>query len=221
MLSPRKVRRGDAVVVCCGPSIRGHDLRAVRRAPLVVGVNRAWEFLPVRFDAIVTIDTVRLRERAKGCPHPFIAAVPADYGTEAAEHACDREPRVETIRYLKRGQGEGFSDDKGVINSGLNSGFGALNWVYQQRPRRVFIFGLDASDMTDHFYGRASSAMPEHRAARIPHMFATALPQLQRAGIQVFNASPRSAVTAFPRIPVPTAVGMIKQTNPSFLEKAL
>ncbi len=188
-------------VIGSGPSLKGQDLSSTREAGFVIAVNDAWRQLTFAPDVVVTIDTLRLRERFYDCPHKVIAAIPERYGTAAADMHCDRIPAPRWLHYMRRAQGGGMSSDETVLNAGGNSGFGALNFAYHMRPRKIALFGFDMAEMANHWHGRRPinvSVMSERTRLRCIESFAIAAAHIREAGIAVANCNPNSAITAFP-----------------------
>lgn len=89
---------------------------------------------------------------------------------------------------------EGLSEHPDCVHTG-NSAYGALNIAYHWRPKKIILYGIDAS-IEERVTGGYPNVL-EH----LPLLFASALPQLKKAGIQVYNASPISKVTCFLRLP--------------------
>lgn len=84
----------------------------------------------------------------------------------------------------------GLSEDPGAIHTG-NSVYGALGLAYHMRPRRIVLYGLDGTQER-----RATGGKP-NRLDHLPMLFASAVPQLQAAGIDVRNANPASRIDCF------------------------
>lgn len=92
----------------------------------------------------------------------------------------------------------------GVLGSGGNSGFQALNLVVQFGSRRIILVGFDMTDRSGlHWYGRnvwpMSSNPMQSNFRRWLAAFATAGAQLGKLGAEVVNASPASAMVTFSR----------------------
>lgn len=85
-----------------------------------------------------------------------------------------------------------------VVHRGGNSGFQALNLAVLWGAARVVLFGFDMNGA--HFFGRHPAPLRNTTDYR-PFIaaFNEAAPQLAAAGVVVFNASPTSALTCFPR----------------------
>lgn len=93
-------------------------------------------------------------------------------------------------------------DQPGVIGWGHNSGFHALNLAAQFGARRIVLVGYDASVAHGvHWHGKhermgnpvASTCEKWRRALD------GVAPQLAALGVEVLNASPISALTAYPK----------------------
>ena len=81
---------------------------------------------------------------------------------------------------------EGLSDDPGVIATGQNSGYGAINLCYLNGTKLIHLVGYDMDPIHN----------PNYRFWA--PFFAHALPQLEAAGVKVLNHNPNSFVKAFP-----------------------
>lgn len=95
----------------------------------------------------------------------------------------------------------------GTIGAGGNSGFQALNLAVQFGARDILLIGFDMSDIGGaHWYGRnrwAGANNPSHTNFRKwIAAFDAAAPVLRARGVNVFNASPLSALTCFPKATV-------------------
>lgn len=96
-----------------------------------------------------------------------------------------------------------LTDRAGVIGSGGNSGFQAINLAVQFGATRLVLLGLDYSLARGvHWHGRhvglnnpSASIVPLWRA----RLDAQA-PRLAALGVQVVNASPESTLTAFEKV---------------------
>ncbi len=188
------------LIVASGPSLRRFPFGRLAGKGFVIAVNDAWRFVPFA-NAWVTIDTVRMTQR-----FPLVfrgekyAAVPADYGQLEARFACDRIADIPAgLHCLRRRDAFGLSEDPEEL-SGINSAFGALNFAYHLRPRRIVLFGIDGNGINYYFYGRRrGSPKADELFKQLPDLFASAATQLKNRNIEVINASPQSALTCFPK----------------------
>ena len=99
-----------------------------------------------------------------------------------------------------------MTDEPGRLN-GTNSGVCAINLAYQMRPRRIVLFGFDMnrSPKGDPYWfdpypwapGGATKAGKYQAWAAEFDLIRRAC---DAAGIEVLNASPTSAITAFPKV---------------------
>jgi len=195
------IRSDRVLIVAAGPSAERLDLELVERAAeagcYVLAVKSAIDWLPV-VHGWATVDMNR-RSRAmietRRDEVEYYAVAPRDFGSRKAANPIHRLQPPPGLTYLEKGGViEGLSEDPAVIRSG-NSAFGALGIVYHMRPRRIAIVGLDG---TPAGYARTQGC-PRGSLDHLPGLFASAVPQLQAAGTQVVNGSPRSAVTCWPR----------------------
>lgn len=111
-----------------------------------------------------------------------------------------------TYLALERRQG-GFSDNCGVLESGGNSGFAAVNLAYLKRAKQIVLFGFDYTEQGGHHYSAERYHWyPQGRNARYwknwGDNFQACLPQLKKHGVTIINASPISSVAAFPKVTI-------------------
>ena len=112
-------------------------------------------------------------------------------------------PDIKTIDIRKDADRLLF-DKPGLVGSGGNSGFQALNLAIQCGAVRVLLVGFDMQDRSGvHWYGRNNGPgrnnPTEDNFRRWRAAFATSAPELVERGIEVINASPISALTCFKR----------------------
>lgn len=96
-----------------------------------------------------------------------------------------------------------FTAEPGVLGSGGNSGFQALNLAVQFGATRILLVGFDMNrNHESHWYGRnrgAGRSNPtEFNFVRWRRAYAVAAVTLQRLGIEVVNASVLTSLTCFP-----------------------
>jgi hypothetical protein len=96
-------------------------------------------------------------------------------------------------------------DEPGIVGSGGNSGFQALNLAVQFGATGIMLVGFDMKQGTDgeHWYGRnkwnQASNPIEENYGRWRKAFTAVAVDLEKMGIGVINASPASALTCFRR----------------------
>lgn len=206
------VREDRAVIVATGQSLDGFDLSALANIDAgVIAVNAAVSFAPA--DYWFTLDpsdaNVRLmRNQAAGVR--YFAAVPPEFGTRAGKSRVHRQTRPPNVTYLHRiagsgplGAAWGLSENQRAIHTG-NSAYGALGLAYLMGARRIALLGVDGGGA--YFYGGNGGDL-----SHLPQLFASALPQLQAADVEVVNGSPASVIDAFPRMSPADAIAWIEE----------
>lgn len=100
----------------------------------------------------------------------------------------------------------------GIVGSGRNSGFQALNLAVQFGAKRILLIGYDATDRSGvHYYGR--NAWPGANNPdgflfeRWQAAFHAASIQLEKLGVDVLNGSQHSAIKGFRKTSVLEAAG--------------
>jgi len=184
-------------IVGGGLSLVGRSLTHLYDKGYILGINRAADLIQV--DATFTLDTTFLRERATALrawarDHEVYAAVPEDWS----------DTLIDGVKYLERRNGTGLSGNQSVITNGLNSGYGALNLAVLKRARKVYLLGFDLvepskSEPTHWHGGYAWGNRSSHKYyGRWADKFRAAAEDCKSLGVEVINANPRSAITAFP-----------------------
>lgn len=204
-------------IVGAGASLKGFDFRRLDRPDLrVLAVKTAWEDLPFAAACFgldlpwIARDAHRLRELSRRMP--LYLAVP-ERGPDV-----DRLPEIPDAIWLRQTRIMGaMSERPDTIETGGNSGFGALNLAYLKRARAVYLFGFDYGG-APHDPSRYAHQQPGHNARYWPKWaanFLLALPQARAAGMAVVNASPSSVVTAFPRCDHETIFANLDRLGPA------
>lgn len=93
-------------------------------------------------------------------------------------------------------------DVPGVVGSGGNSGFQALNLVAQFGAKRIVLIGFDMHGADGlHWYGHNKGKDMRNPSdgsyLRWRKAFAKNAGRLERMGIEIINASPNSALSCF------------------------
>lgn len=103
-----------------------------------------------------------------------------------------------SVYLLKQAGYMGLSNDPTEIVTGSNSGYQAINIAALSGARRIVLLGYDAQpkDGKHHFFG----AHPDKSHAPydvIRGRFRDLVQPLRKLGVEVFNATPGSAISAF------------------------
>lgn len=215
------VRAERVMIVASGPSQRALAPAAIAEASAsgvhVIAINGALRWYNLAAASWFTLDPDRRTLPLMQAPRAgvvYYAAVPVDYGQSHARVAYHRVAPAAGVTYLRRVAGPGvlgsrtrLSEDPGAIHTG-NSAWGALGVAYLMQPRLIAFLGLDGT-REEYAYG---AGRPFGNFDHLPALFASALPQLAAAGIQVLNGSPASRITCFPRATPEAALAWISST---------
>ncbi len=197
---PRLFPDGTVAVLAPGPSLTGEDALACQAAADgVVAVSDAWS-LAAWADVLYAADSDwwRYHDGVPGFPGLKLSIANP---TRRTDHHPDG------VGVLAFGGYDGLSLDPGRLmagrRGGQNSGLQAVGLAYLLGARRIVLAGFDcgvADDGATHFFGehpaRLRKASPY---AHMAHAFAALAPHLAAAGVEVVNASRRSALTCFTR----------------------
>lgn len=181
-------------IVGTGPSLKGFDLGRFDIAGVrVLAVKEAIWDLPFA-ECVFSLDRPwinRQADKLRAIATPKVFAVEPEHGPCA---------EIEGALYILRSRFAGLSDDLAVIQSGGNSGFGAFNYAYLKRAKRIALFGFDYLAGGHYCQERYHWQTPDHNERYWRNWgdnFNDCKTQLKRAGVAVMNASPSSTVSAF------------------------
>lgn len=191
---------GETVfVIGGGPSLRGADLTAIQRRP-VIGINQAFRlgpWVPVTFFGDPSFFDTNYADLRL---HPSL---------KVTNHA--RLRHIPWIRVLRRGKPLGIESaraDTTAWNS--NSGGSAINLAVLFGAKRIVLLGFDMRldaqgnhNWHDLYTSRSPDDVYEKRF--LPRFRAVA-EDLKALGIECVNANPDSALEEFPKLPLEEAV---------------
>ena len=199
------------LIVGTGPSLKDFDHARLQGMGYVLAVKQAWRNLPFA-DAVCGIDIPWMGWESENLTalakiKPVYLAVP--------DQKIKGE-RVPDATYLIRSRaGTGLSNNPAVIESGGNSGFGALNIAWLKRAKKIALFGYDYSGVhhtPEHYAARNRPADANDRyLVRWAKNYDAVTRQAQVAGVTILNACPGSNVTAFPKVTHDEAFELIRQ----------
>lgn len=104
---------------------------------------------------------------------------------------------------------EGLSKDPKGVQTGKNSGYQALNIAVLAGARRVILLGYDCKVGEGgkvHWFGDHPIKTPPSVFQEMVRTFRTAVAPLKEAGVEVLNCTPGSAINAFPKVPLESAL---------------
>lgn len=119
-------------------------------------------------------------------------------------------PNVKFANYIEAVDLPGLSTKPGRIHSGLNSGYSALGWVYHQGAIRIVLLAYDMQrgpKGESHFHGDHEGGLPN--LGTMPEWARLMIQlgiELRYYGVEVLNASRRTAITCFERMTLEKAL---------------
>ena len=183
------------VLVAGGSSLSGFDFgRLAELDAWLVGINESIFYAP-RCDCGVSVDRRFVEKRFDRLQEKIAG------GMEMVA-ACGDGHRCDGMTVLTRRLTNRLSDRPTEIITCGTSGYGALNIAYLKRARRILLLGFDYSHDGAHYYPDYEWHRPPKRADCWhfwAKFYSSTKAQLDAAKVEVFNASPGSTITAFPR----------------------
>lgn len=170
----------------------------------VIAVNGAIYITKEHTDMWFTLDpspaNIEIMETKPYKCH-YVAAVPDDFGRANAKGINHRK-RIEGVHYLKRVADRknylsckyGLSEDGRAVHTG-NSGYGALNLAYLMGAKTIVLLGITGDGRLPRYDGSYSRNLNH-----LPSLFASAKPQLDRAGVQVYDTTMQSKLKCFDKM---------------------
>lgn len=196
-----------AVLIGSGPSLTEDDVAACR-GRRVVAISDAIRLAP--FADVLYSSDQRWWNFYDGWP----SFTGLKVGMATPEHK--KKPGRADVLWLRNTGYTGLEGDPGGLRTGLaggaNSGFQAVNLAVHLGAKRILLLGYDMKPDAHgktHFFGKHPSGLhvssPYGMFAR---SFDSLVEPLQKLGIQVWNCSRDTAVTAFSRMPLAEALAM-------------
>jgi hypothetical protein len=111
------------------------------------------------------------------------------------------------LRVIRSAPSPGVSLEPGLVHTGANSAFQAMNLAVLAGASRVLLLGCDMKGR--HWFGNHPGKL--HRPSpysRFRKAFEGAAPQLVQLGVEVINCSPISAIQAYPKMPLDEALSL-------------
>ncbi len=193
-----------AVILACGPSLTDADVLNAHGSAGVrtIAVNNSWRMAPFA-DALYAAD-----------PDWWLHCAPpldAFHGERWTQHRqWNQRPKPPKVQEIQSELGDKISDDPSYIYTGSNSAFQAMGLAINWGARRVIFLGLDLSrdpDGRNHWFGDYPDPIRNCQSyPRFIQAFETVAPILQERGIQVINASRRTALNCFPKMTIEGAL---------------
>jgi hypothetical protein len=193
-----KISRQRMKIAIVGGGLSLHDVDLVSIKPahdLTIAINKTALLMPCDVGFSLSLRFSQKINFGNGKPFRWVFAVRKKWeGLYPCETVICVEggpltPGRAMLSARHDGAKFGLSETQGIVHGG-NSLYAALNWAYLMRPQVINIYGLDGTSMV-RYKGVGGSL--DH----LPALFASAVPQLQAAGIKVVNHSPGSLVDCF------------------------
>ena len=200
---------GETVFILAGgPSLKSFD-RNLLKGRRVITINDSWRLMPWA-DVHYFCDArwwqqQHARERYAHSGEAFRHVAASDRWVTIAK-VCESH---QMVRVLKNTGQLGLEEDPAGLRTGNNSGFQAINLAYHYGVKRIVLLGYDM-----HVQGKVSHWHDEERSANFQShcerhflpCFQSLVRPLAEAGVEVINATPGSALTLWPHLPLEEAV---------------
>lgn len=202
---PRQWENETVVLIASGPSLTPDDVDYVRGKCRVIAINDSYRLAPWA-DALYACDSPWWQHH-HGC-HDF----PGQKWTQAYGVLAARRDPASARRQLNVIEkydllsvcgafAKGLSLCPSLIHYGGNSGFQALNLAVHFGAKRIVLLGFDMrpSGGKSHWFGNHPPGLQRHSPyTEFISAFEGAVDDLTRAGVEVINCTPHSALQSFP-----------------------
>jgi len=196
---------GTVVLIGGGPSLTPEQVEKCRGKATVIAINSA-VFLAPWADALYFCDEQWYRwheQTVKNFKGLKVTLENRKLAAELPGLVCMRQDGG------KDGEPGGLCEAKDGLRTGLNSGYQAINLAVHWGARRIVLLGYDMKPALNgrmHWHTEHPVPTPKDAPlAFLPH-FDTLLEPLARLGVQVLNATPGSALEAFPKVSLEEAL---------------
>lgn len=185
------------IVVGTGPSMKGFDFSKLQGLGYILAVKEAVWDLPFA-DACFGLDLGWMRRKQddlRKLKMPLYLSVP--------EGGKYHEQHIENAIYIRRlRRADSFSEDPRYIESGGNSGFGAINLAFLKRAKLIFAFGYDYQGA--HYCAERYTHLPkDHNRRYLPRWgraFHRVARQMTDSGVKMIVASMHTTIPCFERM---------------------
>lgn len=199
-------RAGTVVVIGGGPSLTREQVEYTRGRAKVIAIKEAARLAPWA-DAFYCGDgpwMVKHRDEVRAFLGP-VHAVAQEPERHRLEPVLAFRPDLKIYRNDGK---EGLCEDPTGLRTGCNSGYQAINLAFHMLARRIVLLGYDLTAGANgrmHWFHRDFEHKPNVYQTWA-HYFRTLVAPLARHGVVVLNASPGSALDAFPRVTLQEAL---------------
>lgn len=117
--------------------------------------------------------------------------------------------RVEGLELFTASGTDGLDERPGFIRTGKNSGFQATHIAYHMGAKKIVWVGFDFKNFNNHWFGQHPSPVRRSTLGINWVTWITDLGmKLRDRGVEIVNATPGSAITAFPFVDLRTELGV-------------
>lgn len=202
---------GEAcAIIASGPSAKKANIALLRGKCRVIAIKECAIDLAPWADVAYGCDGAWWKHRRglpdfKGLKITWEKDVPTSYpDVRTIDIRETHNPRSPEAKYVNAI----LTDTPGVIGSGHNSGFQAVNLAVQFGANRILLIGFDMQG--EHYYGRNNwfkAGNPDaYQFDRCIRAFSRSAPVLGDLGVEVVNASPASALQCFRKATIEQAL---------------
>lgn len=197
---------GETVcILASGPSLTAADAAYAREhAKRCIVINNTWKLCPAA-DLLYAADCRWWRSENAPTTDEFAGerwTTPTAWDKSSAQLLASMH-KVETIN------GNAVALEPPIYR-GMNSSFQAMGLAVWFGAKRIVFVGLDLSNVDGaHWHGAHSGGLSNPGAstlAQFAKAFTEAAPALDKLGVSVVNSSVRTALNAFPRVPLREAL---------------
>jgi hypothetical protein len=193
---PRIFDHQPVVIVAGGPSLKGFDFDRLEGFN-VIAINRSLEFLPTATVLWWSDAWFWRHYREKIILHK------AQWKATCLTEYRQMDSIPETVTQYRFTGLTGFDPDIGCLRHGNNSAYAAMHLAVHLGASRIILLGVDMKygDHGESHFHSGHGIM--HKEKTLTHLmlpyFPTLAQPLADRSIHVFNASPNSALTVWPR----------------------
>lgn len=190
------IYKGETIFILgCGPSLRGFDPASIRGQGPVIVINDSFQLVPYA-DVLYFCDLKWWNTRREKVQKTFHGSL-----------IVTLENQIATVHALHQTGKTGLEVDPTGLRTGANSGYQAINLAVHFGAKRIVLLGYDMKVRGNwmHWNIRPERMNPS-RQQMILNSFNTYFPHLKEPletlGIEVINATPDSALTVWPHVPL-------------------
>ena len=201
---PRAYEGATAVLFATGPSLTEDVVNTVLEARketeiILFGCNDAYSIVPA-LDVHYACDSPWWHIHY----HDVVESVAGDMWTQEPHMSKSRFPGLRRVKGTGR---KGLSSDQNLIHFGNNSGYQLINVAYLYGIKKMILCGYNMSVVNNkrHFFGDHPPGLNRSgNYTGFAKVFTTIKPEA--LGIEIVNATPHTALTAFPKVELADAL---------------